>query len=103
MARSTDRCTHAHTHTQVNIFHLWESFGFIDVAEIETCVCVCAHSHPLSLDNLDVVLRSGVVSFRTQSSPEVTPQFAVFGQHRSYNRPDRETQKPINIKQKKRT
>lgn len=49
---------------------------------------MCACSHPLPLDDLDVVLRPGVESFRTQGAPEVAPQLPVSGQHRSYDGPD---------------
>lgn len=56
----------------------------------DTNVCVCARSHPLPLDDLDVVFRPGVESFRTQGAPEVAPQLPVFGQHRSYDEPDGE-------------
>lgn len=44
-------------------------------------------SHPLPLDDLDVVLRPGVVALRTQSPPEVTPQLPMKGQHGGDHRP----------------
>lgn len=51
-------------------------------------MCVRASSHPLPLDDLDVVLRPGVVALRTQSPPEVTPQLPMKGQHGSDHRPE---------------
>lgn len=41
------------------------------------------HLHSLPLNDVDVVLRPGVVAVQAQSSPEVRPQVAVTGDKRA--------------------
>lgn len=51
---------------------------------------LCLHSAPL--DDVHVVLRTGVVAISTQGSPEVTPQPTSSSYHGGHDGPDEGTE-----------